>query len=250
MFHALGHGGAGQNSHQDAVGIQTVRIDLEQLTASFKCVVFHASTEIGARQQGFHIVPGIVVRQHCLDFADCLLVFPGFCVDMRQGAACQVDAGWLNPIPAAVQPAQFTLDAAVGGINLKGPLHMPDRSTQVAAFITDDAHPQLGNEIIRHSQQNPHKDVRGFRIAVCLQISLSHQPVSLEVLWESLQDVQTVSYSLFGVTLIDKGLNFPVVGTQGNFHHVRTPVSISTEFSIKRYQVTGRTRAGARRGSR
>ncbi len=131
---------------------------------------------------------------------------------MRQRSAGQVDALWLNTIPASIQMPQFALNATVGGVDFKGAFHVPDRSAQVAFFVVDDAHAQVRDEIVWHGQQHSQKNIRRISITMGFQIGFSHQAICFKVLGEALEDVHAVSYSLIRMALVNQGFDFSVIG--------------------------------------
>ncbi len=79
----------------------------------------------------------------------------------------------------------------------------------------------MGKVVIGLRSQHPSKNIQSLIITLGFQIGLAQQAVYSHGFGVLLQDVTTMRHSLVQVALMDKFIDVPQVGPQGNLRHIR-----------------------------
>jgi hypothetical protein len=140
-------------------------------------------------------------------------------VHARQGAAGQAHLLRFEPVTAANQPPQLTLDRGVGRIGLKGALHVPDGGLEVAFVLADDRHPDVGDKVVWDRRKHALHDVGRVTEALGLEIGLAQQAVGVQMARIGVQDVTGVGYRLVELLVLDKVVDFLDIGAQTALSH-------------------------------
>ena len=121
--------------------------------------------EIGMGKQDLHVGALRILSEHRADLRNGLRIQLALHIDAGKRTARHSDFGRFNPIPASIQPLQFTLNGGIRRLDLKRAFHVPDGVIKFVLFIADDAQTDMRHKIIRHRHQQATEDIHGFAIA-------------------------------------------------------------------------------------
>ena len=99
--------------------------------------------------------------------------------------------------------SQLVLHRAVGGLGLEGAFHVPDGGVGVALILADDAHANVGDEVIRHRGEHALEDIAGFAVALGFQVGFAQQAVGIHMFGQFAQDMAAVGQGLFNLAAIN-----------------------------------------------
>jgi hypothetical protein len=90
---------------------------------------------------------------------------------------------------------------------------MPNGGIEIAFILPDNAHAQVGDEIIGNAGEDAVKNIRGIAESLGFKQGFSHQAVGIDVFRVKFKDISAMRESFIDLILIDHYLYITTVGT-------------------------------------